>query len=67
VFPCFLLVIKVGAFLQVSALASHWPEDFANFTPTSEGNDQYSANHLSAIQAASQSTFINEKLTSTCD
>jgi hypothetical protein len=32
-------------FLQVSALASHWLEDCANFTPTPEENDQYSANH----------------------
>ncbi len=32
-------------FLQVSALASHWLEDRANFTPTQEENDQYSANH----------------------
>jgi hypothetical protein len=34
-----------GPFLQVSALASHWLEDCANFTPTQEENDQYSANH----------------------
>jgi hypothetical protein len=27
-----------GTFLQVSALASHWLEDFANFTPTPEEN-----------------------------
>jgi hypothetical protein len=31
-------------FLQVSALASHWLEDCANFTQTPEENDQYSAN-----------------------
>jgi hypothetical protein len=34
-----------GTFLQVSALASRWLEDCANFTPTSEENDQYSAKH----------------------
>jgi hypothetical protein len=32
-------------FLQVSALASHWLEDCANFTPTPSENDKYSANH----------------------
>jgi hypothetical protein len=31
--------------LQVSALASHWLEDCANFTPTPEENDQYNASH----------------------
>jgi hypothetical protein len=34
-----------GTFLQVSALASHWLEDCANFTPMLEKKDQYSANH----------------------
>jgi hypothetical protein len=34
-----------GRFLQVSALASHWLEDCANFTLTPEENYQYSANH----------------------
>jgi hypothetical protein len=33
-----------GTFLQVSVPASHWLEDCANFTPTPEENDQYSAN-----------------------
>ena len=28
-----------GTFLQVSALASHWLEDCANYTPTPEEND----------------------------
>jgi hypothetical protein len=32
-----------GTFLQVSALASHWLENCANFTPNPEENDQYSA------------------------
>jgi hypothetical protein len=56
-----------GTFLQVSALASHWLEDCTNFTPTPGENDQYSANYSSAIQAASQSTFINAQLYSICD
>ncbi len=34
-----------GAFLHVSALASHWLEDCANFTPMAEVKDQYGANH----------------------
>ncbi len=28
---------RFGTFLQVSALASHWMEDCANFTPTPAG------------------------------
>ncbi len=44
-FPCFLLVTGFGRFLQVSALASHWLDDCANFTPMPEENDHYSANH----------------------
>jgi hypothetical protein len=44
--------VGFGTILQVSALASHWLEDCANFTPTPEVNDQNSAN--SAIQAASK-------------
>jgi hypothetical protein len=43
----------LGIFFRVSALASHWLKDCANFTPTPEENDKYNAN-LSAIQAASQ-------------
>jgi hypothetical protein len=31
---------KFGTFLQVSALASHWQEDCANFPPKPEVNDQ---------------------------
>jgi hypothetical protein len=27
-----------GTFFQVSTLASHWLEDYANFTPTAEEN-----------------------------
>jgi hypothetical protein len=34
-----------GTFLQVSALAYHWLDDCANFTPTPEENNQYSANY----------------------
>jgi hypothetical protein len=30
-----------GTFLHVSALASHWLEDYANIMPTLEENDQY--------------------------
>jgi hypothetical protein len=60
-----------GKFLQLLARASHRLEYCANFTPTPEENSQYSANHNhwshSAIQAASQFTFINEKLYSTCN
>jgi hypothetical protein len=37
-------------------------EGLCIFTPSPEGNNQYSAN-----QAASQSTFINEQLYSTYD
>jgi hypothetical protein len=33
-----------GTFLQVSALASHWLKDYANFTQAPEENDQYSVN-----------------------
>jgi hypothetical protein len=46
--PGFLVsywLAELGTFLQVSALASHWLEDCANFTPTPEENEQYSANH----------------------
>jgi hypothetical protein len=42
---CSLLSAGFGTFLQVSANNSHWLEDFANFTPTPEENDQYSANY----------------------
>jgi hypothetical protein len=55
----------LGHFLQVSARASHWLEEFENCTLTPEENEKYSANHQ--IQAASQSTFINGQLYSTCD
>ncbi len=45
----FLLLIGqhagIGTFLQISALASHWLEDWANCTPTPEEIDKYSANH----------------------
>jgi hypothetical protein len=32
--PCFLLVSRVGKFLQALALASHWMENFAGGTQT---------------------------------
>jgi hypothetical protein len=32
-------------FSYVSTLASHWLEDCANFTPTLEDNNQYSATY----------------------
>jgi hypothetical protein len=34
-----------GRFLQVSALASHWLEDCANFTPTQEEMTKISSYH----------------------
>jgi hypothetical protein len=42
---------------QVSAIASHWLEDCANFTPKAEVNDQYSANQSGTAQAASNPIF----------
>ncbi len=49
---------SLGTFLQISTLVSHWLDYRRKVTNT---------NTISAIQAASQSTFINEKLYSTCD
>jgi hypothetical protein len=45
------MVSRVGRFLQVSAYASHWLEDCANFTPTPEEHNQYKqqANPLLSI------------------
>jgi hypothetical protein len=43
-------------------MASDWLDNCENFTPTPEKNDQYAY-----VQAASQSTFINAQLHSTCD
>jgi hypothetical protein len=37
--PCFLLVSRVWKISQVSALASYWLEDCANFTTTPEENN----------------------------
>jgi hypothetical protein len=54
-------------FLQVLALASHWLEDCANCTPTPEKMSNTAPTTLSAVQAASQSTFINAQLYCTCD
>jgi hypothetical protein len=44
-------------FLPVSALASHWLEDGANFTPTSEKITNTAPTTLSAIQASCQIDF----------
>jgi len=56
-----------GTFLLVSALAFHWLEDCANFTPKLGENNPFQPTTLIAIQAASQSTFINALLYSTFD
>ncbi len=56
-----------GRFFQVSALASHWLEDYENFTPTPEETTNTASTTLSAIQAARQSTFVNTQLNFTCD
>jgi hypothetical protein len=45
-FPCFLLVSRAYEISSGIALASHWLEDCANFTPAPEENDQHSANHF---------------------
>jgi hypothetical protein len=45
---------------QDSVLSSHWPADCANFTPTPVENKNTAPTTVGAIQAASQSTFINE-------
>jgi len=57
VFTCSLWSAGFETFLQVSALDSHWLEDFANFTPTPEKNDQYSANYSQWIHASSPIHF----------
>jgi hypothetical protein len=44
-FPCFLLVSRVGTFLQALALASHWLEEFAGGTPTAGKTYLQDANH----------------------
>jgi hypothetical protein len=43
-----LLLIASGAWdiPPIPTLASHWLDDCANFMPTQEENDQYSANHF---------------------
>jgi hypothetical protein len=53
------LASRVKTFIQVSALDSHWLEDCANFTPMLEKATNTAPTTLSAIQAASKSTFIN--------
>jgi hypothetical protein len=65
--PCFLLVSKVWDISSGIGPASHWLEDCANFMPTPEETTNTAPTILSAIQAASQSTFINEQLYSSCD
>ncbi len=64
-----LLIGQQDLVLSISAFDSHWLEDCANFTPKPEENNQDNANHsyCSSIQAASQSTFIDTQLYSTCD
>jgi hypothetical protein len=57
----------IGTFLQVPALASHWLEDCENFTPRRRITTNTAPTTLSAIQASSQTTFINEQLFITCD
>jgi hypothetical protein len=58
---------EFGRFLQVSALAFHWLADCANFTPSQRKTKNTAPATVSAIKAASQTTFINEQLYSTCD
>jgi hypothetical protein len=62
-FLAFYWSVGFGTFLQVSAIASHWLEDCANFTPMPEETTNTAPTTISAIQAASQSTFINEQYT----
>jgi hypothetical protein len=54
-----------GTFLHFSGIGPCFPlaEGLCKFyAKTPEENDQYSPTTLSAIQAVSQSTFINEQL-----
>jgi hypothetical protein len=37
---------RFGRIIQVSARASHWLENFTNFMPTLEENEQYSTKHI---------------------
>jgi hypothetical protein len=43
--PCFLLASRVWDISSGIELASHWLEDYANFTQHLKKNNQYSANH----------------------
>jgi hypothetical protein len=45
-------------FFQLSALASHWLEDCANFTPMPGESNQYSAVTLSVIQASQANPLL---------
>jgi hypothetical protein len=55
-----------GTFLQVSALASHWLDDVQIVRQRWRKMTNTAPTTLSAIQAASQSTFITAQLYSTC-
>jgi hypothetical protein len=57
-FPAFYWSAGFGTFLQVPGPASHWLENCANFTPSPETTNTVPTT-LSAIQATSQSTFVN--------
>jgi hypothetical protein len=56
-----------GTFLLGMVHASYWLEACAIFTPTLEKTINTAPTSLSALQAASQSTFINEQVYSTYD
>ncbi len=47
-----------GTFLQASTLVSYLLEDFADFSPMAERNDQCASTTLSGALAAGQSTFF---------
>ncbi len=44
-FPCFLMVIRVCYISSSIGPCFHWLEDCANFMPTPEEYNQYSANY----------------------
>jgi hypothetical protein len=60
-FHAFYWSAGFGKFLQVSALASHWPKDCANFKPMPKVTTITAPTTLSGIQASSQSIFITEQ------
>jgi hypothetical protein len=53
-----LVVAWFRTFLQISALASHWLEDCANFTTTPEENDKYSASQPLLVQYKQQANLL---------